>query len=130
MTIKGIDHVAVAVRDLEEGCKIWKAMGFEIEYEEVEEQKVRVGMVHIGAQRIEIMEPLCDDSPISLFLNKRGEGLHHLALKVENICDALEELKEEGVRLIDFKPRTGAGGKKIAFVHPKSAKILLELVEE
>ncbi len=130
MKVKGIDHVAVAVKNLEEGCKIWKAMGFEIEFEIVEEQKVKVGIVHVGERRIEIMEPLSDDSPISSFLEKRGEGLHHLALKVENIRDAMEELKEKGVRLIDSEPRIGAGGKKIAFVHPKSAKILLELVEE
>ncbi len=129
MKIKGIDHVAIAVRNLEEGCRIWKDMGFEIHEEVVEEQKVRVGIVHLGDYRIEILEPTSEDSPISGFLEKRGEGLHHLALKVENIEEALKELESHGYRLIDHVPRIGAGGKKIAFVHPKSARFLLELVE-
>ncbi len=128
--IRGIDHVAIAVRNLEEGCKIWKDMGFEVEYETVEDQGVRVGIIHVGDARVEILEPLGEESPISSFLSKRGEGLHHLALKVERIEEALEELRSRGYRLIDEKPRRGAEGKKIAFVHPKSAKFLLELVEE
>ncbi len=127
--IKAIDHVAIAVRNLEEGCKVWRDLGFEIEYEVVEDQKVKVGIIHLGDSRIEILEPLSEDSPISKFLEKRGEGLHHLAVKVENIEDVLRELEEKGYRLIDKEPRIGAGGKKIAFVHPKSTKVLLELVE-
>jgi len=127
--IKRIDHVAIAVKNLDEGTKIWKDMGFEVEYEVVEDQGVKIGIVHLGDSRIEILEPLSEDSPISKFLEKRGEGLHHLALHVENIEEALEELKTKGYRLIDEKPRIGAGGKKIAFVHPKSSKFLLELVE-
>ncbi len=130
MKVKSIDHVAIAVRNLEDGVKIWKDMGFEVEYEVVEEQKVRIGIVHIGDERIEILEPLDDSSPISGFLEKRGEGIHHLAVRVEDLKDALRELEGKGYRLIDREPRTGAGGKKIAFVHPKSAKFLLELVEE
>ncbi len=127
--IKGIDHVAIALRNIEDGCRIWKDMGFEIEYEVVEEQKVKVAIIHLGGSRIELLEPLGEDSPISGFLEKRGEGLHHLALSVENIEEVMEKLRASGYRLIDEKPRIGAGGKKIAFVHPKSAKILLELVE-
>ena len=127
--IKKIDHVAIAVKNLEEGVKIWKDFGFEIEYEVVEEQKVKVAILHIGESRIELLEPMADDSPISKFLEKRGEGLHHLAVNVDNIEQELQRLKSLGYRLIDEKPRKGAGGKKIAFVHPKSAKVLLELVE-
>ncbi|MCD6275600.1 MAG: methylmalonyl-CoA epimerase [Thermoplasmata archaeon] len=127
--IRGIDHVAIAVKNIEDGCKIWKDLGFEVEYEVIEEQGVKVGIIHIGDSRIEILEPLSEESPISKFLEKRGEGLHHLAVKVENIEATMKDLEEKGYRLIDKEPRIGAGGKKIAFVHPKSAKILLELVE-
>ena len=127
--IKKIDHVAIAVKELVEGTKIWEDMGFHIEYEIVEDQKVKIGMIHIGNFKIEILEPLGEDSPISRFLEKRGEGLHHLAVQVDNIENSLKELKSKGYRLIDEKPRIGAGDKKIAFVHPKSSKILLELVE-
>jgi len=127
--IKKIDHVAIAVKNLAEGAKIWKDMGFDIEYEIVEDQGVKIGIVHLGGSRIEILEPLNENSPISKFLEKRGEGLHHLALEVDDIERTLQDLKNKGYRLIDEKPRIGAGGKKIAFVHPKSSKILLELVE-
>ncbi len=129
MKINGIDHVAIAVRNLEEGCKIWKDLGYEIEYEVIEEQKVRVAIIHTGKERIEILEPLGEDTPISNFLKKRGEGIHHLALNVNNIEEVLQYLESKGYKLIDRKPRIGAGGKKIAFVHPKDAKFLLELVE-
>jgi methylmalonyl-CoA/ethylmalonyl-CoA epimerase len=127
--IKKIDHVAIAVKNLEEGVRIWKDMGFDIEYESVEEQKVNVAIIHLKDTRIEILEPMGEDSPISKFLEKRGEGLHHMAVEVENINETLKFLREKGYRLIDEEPRTGAGGKKIAFVHPKSSKVLLELVE-
>lgn len=127
--IKKIDHVAIAVKNLKEGIKIWKDMGFEVEYEEVKDQKVRVGIIHIGDARIEILEPMDENSPISKFLEKMGEGLHHLAVEVDNIENSLKDLKEKGYRLIDEVPRIGTGGKKIAFVHPKSSKVLLELVE-
>lgn len=127
--IKGIDHVAIAVRNLDEGCRIWKDLGFKVEYEIVEDQGVRVGIIHLGDSRVEIIEPLSENSPISGFLEKHGEGLHHLALKVNDIENTLRELESKGYKLIDREPRIGAGGKKIAFVHPKSAKILLELVE-
>ncbi len=127
--IKKIDHVAIAVKNLEEGVKIWKDMGFKVEYENVDDQGVRVGIIHLGNVRIEVLEPIKDDSPINKFLEKRGEGLHHLAVEVENIEKSLKALKEMGYRLIDEEPRLGAGGKKIAFVHPKSARFLLELVE-
>ncbi len=129
MKINGIDHVAIAVRNLEEGCKLWKDLGYEIEYEVVEEQKVRVAIIHTGKERIEILEPLEEDTPISNFLNKRGEGIHHLALNVNNIEEVLKHLESKGYRLIDHEPRIGAGGKKIAFVHPRDTKFLLELVE-
>ena len=129
MKINGVDHVAIAVRNLKDGCRIWKDLGYKIDYEIIEEQKERVGIVHTGKERIEILEPLCEDSPISKFLEKCGEGLHHLALNVEDIEFVLRELESKGYRLIDKEPRIGTGGKKIAFVHPKDTKFLLELVE-
>ena len=125
-----IDHVAIAVKDLEEGCKLWKDLGVDIEYETVEEQKVNIAMIQLGDARVEVLEPLGEDSPISKFLEKRGEGLHHLALKVDSVENTIKNLEQKGYRLIDREPRIGADGKKIAFVHPKSAKFLLELVEE
>ena len=130
MRVMGIDHVAIAVNNIEEAVKIWEDMDVEIEYEIIEEQRVRAAIIHFEGERIEIIEPTCSCSPISSFLKKRGEGLHHLAIRVENIEGALEELEKKGYKLIDRTPRLGAGGKKIAFVHPKSAKILLELVED
>ena len=127
--IRKIDHVAIAARDIEDAARIWRDMGFEVEHEIVEEQKVKVGIIQVGDVRIEILEPTCEGSPISKFIEKKGEGLHHIAVNVDNIENELKELKERGYALIDERPRIGAGGKKIAFLHPKSAKILLELVE-
>ncbi|NPA74469.1 MAG: methylmalonyl-CoA epimerase [Euryarchaeota archaeon] len=129
MKIKKIDHVALATRSIEDATKIWKEMGMDIHYEEVPEQKVKVAMIKIGDSRLEILEPTAEDSPISRFLEKHGGGLHHIAVEVDDIENAIDELKSKGFRMIDETPRVGAGGKKIAFVHPKSAKVLLELVE-
>ncbi|AJC71181.1 MAG: methylmalonyl-CoA epimerase [Thermococcus sp.] len=126
-----IDHVGIAVKNLEEAIKVWEGLGLKVEeIEEVPDQKVRTAIIHIGESRIELLEPTAEDSPIAKFIAKRGEGIHHIALGVTNIEEHLKELKEKGYRLIDEEPRTGAGGAKIAFVHPKAVTgVLLELCE-
>jgi methylmalonyl-CoA/ethylmalonyl-CoA epimerase len=128
---KKIDHVGIAVKNLDEAIKVWEGLGLKVdEIEEVPDQKVRTAIIHVGESRIELLEPTSEDSPIAKFIAKRGEGIHHMALGVENIEEHLAELKEKGYRLIDEKPRPGAGGAMIAFVHPKSVTgVLLELCE-
>lgn len=129
----GMDHVGVAVKNLDEAIKIYRdALGFKLEGIHImNEQKVKVAFLSSGGEtHVELLEPLGSDSTIAKFLETRGEGIHHLAVKVKNIVNALEEFKKNGVALIDEKPRVGAEGKKIAFVHPKSTRgVLLELCE-
>jgi len=128
-----IDHLGIATRGLDEALQFWQnALGLEKTHTEtVEEQKVRVAMLPIGETRIELLEPTSSDSPISKFLEKRGGGLHHIAVEVEDIDASLAKLKSSGMRLIDEKPRIGAEGCLIAFVHPASAGgVLLELVQK
>jgi methylmalonyl-CoA/ethylmalonyl-CoA epimerase len=128
-----IDHLGIATRQIEEAVSFWRdALGLEVlETEEVAEQKVRVAMLPLGESRVELLEPTSDDSPIAKFLEKRGAGIHHIAVRVPDIHAALARLKEQGARLIDETPRTGAGGSLIAFVHPSSTNgVLLELVEQ
>ncbi len=129
--IKKIDHIGIAVRDLESAMDLYRKLGFEIkEIEEVAEQKVRVAMIPAGESKIELLEATSDESAVAKFIERKGEGIHHIAVNVENIEKALENAKANGLQLIDEKPRTGVGGKKIAFVHPKSTKgVLLEFVE-
>ncbi len=129
--INKVDHIGIAVKNLEEAIDLYKKLGFEVkEIEEVEEQKVRVAMLPAGESRIELLEATSDDSPIAKFIEKRGEGIHHIAINVSDIEKALENAKKSGLKLIDEKPRIGAGGKKVAFIHPKSTKgVLLEFVE-
>jgi len=127
-----IDHIGIATGGIAEVANFYReALGLNIEeIEEVAEQKVRVAMLPIGESRIELLEPTTDDSPISKFLAKRGPGIHHVAIQVENIRESLRKMKEEGARLIDEEPRTGAGGCLVAFVHPSSTGgVLVELVE-
>ncbi|MOA52332.1 Glyoxalase/Bleomycin resistance protein/Dioxygenase superfamily protein [compost metagenome] len=106
-------------------------LGLELhEIEEVEDQKVRTAVFPVGESRIELLEPTSPDSPVAKFLEKRGEGIHHVALGVQDVAAALARLKAEGARLIDEAPRKGAGGAMIAFVHPKSTGgVLLELCQ-
>ena len=128
-----IDHIGIATRGIDEAANFWlTALGVSaIETEEVADQKVRVAMLPVGESRIELLEATSADSPISKFIEKRGPGIHHLAVKVDNIQDALAQLKENGVRLIDAEPRRGAGGCLVAFVHPSSTGgVLLELVQK
>lgn len=128
-----IDHLGIATGGIQEALKFWEdALGLEtVHVEEVEDQKVRVAMLPLGESRIELLEPLSEDSPISSFLEKRGGGIHHIAVQVEDINASLAKLKKAGMRLIDEEPRTGAEGCLVAFVHPKSANgVLLELVQK
>jgi methylmalonyl-CoA epimerase len=130
--LMGIDHVGVAVKNLDEAIGIYQnVLGFKLESIHVlSERKVKVAFLSSsGETRIELLEPLGSDSPVAKFLENRGEGIHHIAVKVENINVVLEDFKRKGVVLVDDKPRMGAEGAKIAFVHPKSTKgVLLELI--
>lgn len=128
-----IEHIGIATRAIEEAVGFWRdALGLEVvDTEEVAEQKVRVAMLPIGESRVELLEPTSPDSPIAKFLEKRGPGIHHIAVRVDDIRSTLARLKSEGARLIDETPRTGAGGSLVAFVHPSSASgVLVELVEQ
>jgi len=130
--IKGIDHVGMAVNDLNEALAIYeKALGLKHErVTVVESQKLKVAFLQVGESRIELLEPLSKESTVANFLEKRGEGIHHIALRVDGLEDMLKKLQNQGVTLIDQKPRPGAEGGMIAFVHPKSLKgVLLELCE-
>jgi len=127
-----VDHIGVAVKDLKKALEFWeKTLGIPcVGVEEVAEQKVRTAFLPVKDTEIELLEPTADDSPVAKFIEKRGEGIHHIALRVENLEEALEELKARGVQLIDEKPRYGAGGARSAFVHPKATGgVLLELSE-
>jgi methylmalonyl-CoA/ethylmalonyl-CoA epimerase len=127
-----IDHIGIATERLEDGLAIWRdALGLAVaETEEVAEQRVRVAMLPIGDTRVELLEPTTPDSAVGKFLAKRGPGIHHIAVKVQDIKASLAELKRKGARLIDETPRIGAGGCLVAFVHPTSTHgVLLELVQ-
>jgi methylmalonyl-CoA/ethylmalonyl-CoA epimerase len=127
-----IDHIGIATRGIEEAAVFWSsALGLSVaETEEVADQKVRVAMLAVGESRIELLEGTAPDSPISKFIEKRGPGIHHLAVNVDDIHATLAQLKENGVRLIDTEPRIGAGGCLVAFVHPSSTGgVLFELVQ-
>jgi len=127
-----INHLGIATKGIDEALKFWAdSLGLEnIHTEIVEDQKVRVAMLPIGESRIELLEPTSDDSPISKFLEKRGGGIHHIAVETGDIEASLQRLKDNGVRLIDQHPRIGAEGCLVAFVHPSSTGgVLLELVQ-
>jgi methylmalonyl-CoA/ethylmalonyl-CoA epimerase len=127
-----INHLGIATKGIDEALKFWSdALGLEnVHTEVVEDQKVRVAMLPIGESRVELLEPTSDDSPISKFLEKRGGGIHHIAVEVEDIAATLEQLRSQGMRLIDEEPRIGAEGCLVAFVHPAaSGGVLLELVQ-
>ncbi len=127
-----VDHIGIATPQIDEALAIWQdALGLRVDStEEVAEQGVRVAMLAIGETHIELLEPLSESSPVAKFLQKRGPGIHHIAVGVTDIRAALARFKEKGVRLIDETPRRGAGGCLVAFVHPSSANgVLLELVQ-
>lgn len=127
-----ISHLGIATKNIDEALKFWQdSLGLEQTHTEVvEDQKVRVAMLPIGETNIELLEPTSPDSPISKFLEKRGGGIHHIAVEVENIVESLAQLKANGARLIDETPRTGAENCLVAFVHPQSSGgVLLELIQ-
>ncbi|MFO7557456.1 MAG: methylmalonyl-CoA epimerase [Desulfobacterales bacterium] len=132
MKVLKIDHLGIAVNKIEDGKKFWTdVLGLEFEGSEtVAEQKVTTAFFPVGESEVELLESTAPDGPISKYIEKRGEGIQHIAFRVENIEAALEELKAKGIRLIDEKPRKGAGGAKIAFLHPKATNgVLVELCE-
>jgi methylmalonyl-CoA/ethylmalonyl-CoA epimerase len=127
-----IEHIGIATERIEEALAFWRdALGLDVVHtEEVAEQGVRVAMLPLGEPRVELLEPTHAGSPVAKFLAKRGPGVHHIAVRVDDIRAALARLKAQGARLIDETPRTGAEGCLVAFVHPASAGgVLLELVE-
>ena len=125
-----IDHLGIAVKSLAEAKKFYRAMGFDIGHEEVvEHEKVRVAMVPAGDSRIELLDATSDDSAVARFIAKRGEGLHHVAISVEDLQATIDALKKTGTRFISDEIKVGAGGHLYVFVHPSSAGgVLLELV--
>ncbi|MCG2768175.1 MAG: methylmalonyl-CoA epimerase [Chloroflexota bacterium] len=131
MIIK-LDHIAMAVKDLESALKPYtEALGLTVsKMEEIQGQQVRIAYLPIGDTEIELVEPTTDDSGVAKFLEKRGEGLHHICLEVDDLKATLTRLKAQGVRLIDEEPHDGGKGKRIAFVHPRSMNgVLIELTE-
>jgi methylmalonyl-CoA/ethylmalonyl-CoA epimerase len=130
--IQKINHIGIAVSSLEAHIPFYRDV-LKLEYkgtETVADQKVRLAVFRVGEVSIELLEPTAPDSPIAGFIEKRGEGVHHLAYQVDDLETQIAELKEAGVQMIDEKPRGGAHGTRIAFLHPKSsAKILTELTQ-
>jgi len=127
-----IDHLGIAVKSLAAAKGIYEKLGLTISEEEVvESEGVRLVMVPVGETRLELLEPLSENSPIAKFIAKRGEGLHHVSLRVSDLDSAVQRLKKDGVRLVSDEIKVGAGGHRYVFVHPSSAGgVLLELVEQ
>ena len=132
MELKRVDHIGIAVKNLEEAVNFYEtAIGLKaVGYETVEEQKVKVAFMPCGDSELELLESTEPDGPIARFIEKNGPGIQHIAIRVDDIDKALEELKAKEVRLIDQTPRYGAGNARIAFVHPKATGgVLLELTQ-
>jgi len=130
MIIK-IDHIGVAVTSIDDMLKMYTGvLGLQLEEIEVlPEHGVKTAVIRVGESKIELLESIAPDGPIARHIEKRGEGLHHLGLEVSDIKQTLEDLKKKGVSLIDKEPRTGARNAKVAFLHPRDTKVLLELIE-
>ena len=126
-----IDHLGIAVKSLAEAKRIYEKLGLAVSPEEtVEAERVRLVMVPVGESRLELLEPTSESSTIAKFLAKRGEGLHHVCLRVPDLAAAVARLKHDGIRLVSEEIKVGAGGHRYVFVHPSSAGgVLLELVE-
>jgi methylmalonyl-CoA/ethylmalonyl-CoA epimerase len=129
--IEKIDHIGIAVNSIDDAIKLYtEYLGLKVTaIETVPEQKVRVAVIPVGDSRIELLESTDPEGPIAKHIKTRGEGLHHIALEVKDIEGALAVLEQKGVPLVDKKPRIGAGEAKIAFLHPKAAKALVELTQ-
>lgn len=130
--IKHISHIGIAVKDLDEGIAFYEKLGLVLEgTEEVPSQMVKVAFFPVGDTRIELLAPTSDESPIAKFIEKKGEGIQHIAFAVEDLPQSLADTEELGIRLIDKEPRPGAHGADIAFLHPKSTGgVLIELCKE
>ena len=126
-----LDHIGIAVKSLDAAKAIYEKLGMPVSNKEtVESEQVRLVMVPVGDTRLELLEPLSDDSVIGKFISKRGEGLHHISMRVPDLSVAVARLKQDGVRLVSDEIKVGAGGHRYVFVHPSSAGgVLLELVE-
>jgi methylmalonyl-CoA/ethylmalonyl-CoA epimerase len=132
MTIKKIDHIAIVVPDIDEALVFWRdALGLELSHtEDMPTQESLIAFLPTGDSEIELVKPTTDTSGIARYLAKRGPGMHHICLEVEDMEVVLARLKEKGIKLINEEPTIGAGGKKIAFIHPKSTGgVLVELYE-
>jgi len=132
MKILKIDHLGIAVNSIDDGKKFWSdALGLAFEgAETVEAQKVTTAFFPVGESEVELLESTAPDGPVAKYIEKKGQGIQHIAFRVENIEEALAELKEKGIQLIDQEPRIGAGGAKIAFLHPKATGgVLVELCQ-
>jgi len=131
LVANNIDHIGIAVNDIDQVIKFYTdVLGLELQgMETLPEHGVRVAIIKTDRHKIELMEPLTKESPLAKFIEKRGEGLHHLGLKVIDVSKAITEFQDKGITLIDRVPRPGVGKNRIAFVHPRESKVLLELVE-
>lgn len=131
--IKKIDHIGIAVKSLEDSLPFYvDTLKLELQgIEEVESEKVKVAFIKIGESKLELLEPTDDSSPIAQFIQKRGEGIHHIALGVDSVDERIQQMKSEGIRMIHDVAKPGAGGARIAFMHPKSTgSVLYELCEK
>lgn len=130
--IKHISHIGIAVKNLDEAIEVYEKLGLQLEgIEEVPSQMVKVAFFPCGETRLELLMPTSPESPIAKFIENRGEGIQHIALAVDNVTEELNKAKENGFRLIDTQPRSGAHNSEIAFLHPKSTLgVLIELCQE
>lgn len=130
--VKKIDHIGIAVKDADDALKLYRdILGMEVVHEEVvASEHLRTVSLKVGETLIELLQPLDEASTVHKFIEKKGEGMHHIAYRVEDVEESLKEMESNGIQLIDKTPRLGAGNKKIAFLHPKSTKrVLIELTE-
>ena len=130
--LEKLSHIGIAVKNLDKAVELYRNLGLELEaIETVEDQKVRVAFLPVGDTRIELLEATSESSPIAKFIEKKGEGIHHLAFGSSNLKEDLQQAAENNIRLIDKKPRKGAHNADIAFLHPKSTLgVLIELCKE
>ena len=129
--IKRIEHIGIAVKSIDEALKLYTdVLGLKAEDVEVlADRNLKIVMIPVGESSIELLEPTDSEGTIAKYIERKGEGIHHLAFEVSNIEDTLETIAKNGIPLIDEKPRKGSGNSKIAFLHPKGTKVLIELVE-
>lgn len=131
--VKSVDHIGIAVKSIEQSLPFYTDILRLplLRIEQVASQKVKVAFIQAGETKLELLEPTSEDSTIAKFIEKRGEGIHHVALGVDSIEERIEEMKENGIRMIDEKSRPGAHGTQVAFMHPKSAGgVLFEFCEK